>query len=435
MRRMRRSSFFLAVLFWLSSSTALANTDINGLFDARSTGMGATGVAYIDSAAAIPINPAALDQIGKLSLTLDTTVIVVQPQAPYIVTHPSVDGGTYQNYETIRFDRTVAPLFFLGGAYRLHERVVVGAAIYPMIGMGTTTKYRPAPELSPDLEIKTEVGAGLLEFGLPVSVRILDNLSLAAMWRITYMSQTAKQPVPGSDLGGLFLGPNGDPIYANLEVNGLNFGGLQLGLLYRPIRALRLGLTYRSKVVANGTGTTKSTDPTSGSSLELETRTSFTSPHIFRLGAAVSALQDRLLLAADFKYLMYAEAYKSIDTVVVMNGVPITNQTITKWKDAYTMHLGAEYAALPILRIRAGYELVTSATNKDYAQASMAPPGVSHAFTLGVGISVLDALSVDLAGVYIAYETRVEKATPNNAGPGLYGSNTGQIALSATYRM
>jgi long-subunit fatty acid transport protein len=150
---------------------------------------------------------------------------------------------------------------------------------------------------------------------------------------------------------------------------------------------------------------------------------------------AVSTLNDRLLISGDFKYLMYAEAFESIDTTVIMNGEPRTNHTITNWKDAYAMLLGAEFAALPVLRLRAGYELVTSATPEDYAKNAMAPPGVSHGFTLGVGLEVVDRLSVDVAGTYIAYETKVETATPDNAGVGTYGSNTGQIGLSATYRM
>jgi long-subunit fatty acid transport protein len=262
----------------------------------------------------------------------------------------------------------------------------------------------------------------------------LDNLSVAAMWRVTYMTQTASQPLPGTDVGGLIFGPSGDPLYAKLDVSGWNFGGLQLGVLYRPLSLLRFGLSYRSKVVANGTGTTTTTDPT-GNALELETRTSFTNPHIFRAGAALNLLQDRLLVAVDAKYLLYAEAYKTIDTTVFMNGIPITNQTPTHWKNAYSMHLGGEYVVLPRLRVRAGYELVMSATPKAYAQASMAPPGASHAFSLGLGIQVVDHLSVDLAGIYIAYETRVKTATANNAGPGVYASNTAQLALSASYRM
>ncbi|MET0385700.1 MAG: outer membrane protein transport protein [Polyangiales bacterium] len=421
--RLRLLSVALVLCLW--SSMASANTDINGLFDARSTGMGATGVAFIDSAAAIPINPAALDQIGKLALTLDATMIISQPQRVYVVTHPEAGGGTFQNYETIRFDRTSAVLPFLGGAYRIHERVVIGAGVYPLVGSGTTNKYRPAPELRPDLEVTNRSSTGLVEVGVPVSVRILDNLSLAAMWRATYLTTSATTPLapyvytPGAP----------DPTYASTEVSGWNFGGFEFGLLYKPVSSLRLGLTYRSKVVVEGTGTINA------AGMELDAIAPFANPHSFRAGAAFSTLEDRLLLAADFKYLLYGDAFKTIDTIVVMNGMESTRSTQTNWMNAFSVHLGAEYALLPIARVRAGYSVVQSATPKDYADARYAPPGYSHAFTLGFGVTVLEKLSIDLAGVYIAYQTRVETKTPNNAGPGLYGSNAAQIAASATFRL
>lgn len=423
---MRLRSLTVALICWLASSTVFANTDINGLFDARSTGMGATGVAFIDSAAAIPINPAALDQIDKLALTLDGTMIVSQPQRVYVVTHPTAGGDTYQNYETIRFDRTSAILPFLGAAYRVHERVVIGAGVYPLVGSGTTNKYRPAPELRPDLEVTNKSSTGLVEVGVPVSVRILDNLSVAAMWRATYLTTSSTSPLTSPYV----YTPGGpDPSYANTEVNGWNFGGFELGVLYRPAPFLRLGLTYRSKVIVEGTGSL------SAAGMMFDVTAPFANPHSFRAGAAVTALHDRLLLAADFKYLLYGEAFKTIDTIIVMNGMENTRSTPTNWMNTFSAHLGAEYAVLPIARLRAGYSLVQSATPEDHADARYAPPGFSHAFTLGVGIEVLERLSIDLAGVYIAYETRVETKTPRNSGPGLYGSNAAQIAASATFRL
>src|SRR6185312_6387881 len=144
--------------------------------------------------------------------------------------------------------------------------------------MGTQAEYRPSPDILPKLNIRTESAAGLLEVGVPVSVRILDNLSIAAMWRVSYMSQSATQPVSPD---GMVRDASGNPIYAKLDVNGWNFGGLQLGVFYKPVPSLRFGFTYRSKVAVNGTGTTTTTNPADGMTLKLDTRAPFTNPHIF----------------------------------------------------------------------------------------------------------------------------------------------------------
>jgi long-chain fatty acid transport protein len=422
-----------AVTLWVATAArgASANTDINGLFDARSTGMGGTGSAFISSAAAIPINPALLDQADKFTLTVDGTLLVAQPQSPYVVTHRSPDGGTYQNYESIRSERTLGPLFFLGAAYRVTDRIVVGAAFYPLLGMGTQAEYRPSPDLSPNLRIRTESAAGLLELGVPVSIRILDNLSIAAMWRLSYMTQSATQPVTPD---GMIRDANGNPVYAKLDVNGWNAGGLQVGVFYKPVPSLGFGFTYRSKVSVNGSGSTTTVDPASGAPLRFDTRAPFTNPHIFRAGVAWTTLQQKLLVAADFKYLLYEEAYKRIVTTVVMDGREMANETVTNWQNAYAIQLGAEYKAFETTAFRAGYTMVMSATPKDYAKAGMAPPGASHGISVGVGSTVIDNLSVDFALEYISYSVKVDKATPDNAGVGTYASNSGQFGVSATYR-
>jgi long-subunit fatty acid transport protein len=246
------------------------------------------------------------------------------------------------------------------------------------------------------------------------------------------MSQSATQPVSPD---GSVRDASGNPVYAKLDVNGWNFGGLQLGVFYKPVPSLRLGFTYRSKVAVTGTGTTTTTNPADGMMLSLDTKAPFTNPHILRGGVAWTTLQDKLLLAADFKYLFYAEAYKSITTTVVMDGMPIDTVTKTKWQNAYAIQLGAEYAAFSEVSFRAGYTMVMSATPKDYAKAAMAPPGPSHGMSIGVGLHVIDNVSIDAAVEYIAYSVKVDKATKDNAGVGTYASNSGQFGLSATYRM
>lgn len=197
---------------------------------------------------------------------------------------------------------------------------------------------------------------------------------------------------------------------------------------------MRFGFTYRSKVTVNSSGTTTTTDPTSGTALRLDTRAPFTNPHIFRGGVAWTTAQEKLLIAANFKYLLYAEAYKSITTTVVMNGREMANETVTNWQNAYAVQVAAEYKAFETTSFRAGYTMVMSATPKDYAKAGMAPPGASHGVSVGVGSTVIDNLSVDFALEYISYAVKVEKATPDNAGVGTYASNSGQFGVSATYR-
>ncbi|HMI84666.1 MAG TPA: outer membrane protein transport protein [Polyangiaceae bacterium] len=431
----RSGRLLVATWVLLAADTAFASTEINGLFDARSAGMGGTGAAFLDSAAAIPTNPALLDQIGQLTLTANAFLITAQPIAPYTVSHLDAAGQRYQNYETIRSPATTAVLPFVGGAYRVLDRLVVGIAAYPTIGQGTSARYRPAPDEFPQIELSNKASMGLFEIGTAASVRVLDNLSVALMWRVSHMSQDVSTPVPGGPPIGTLLDSSQNPIYANIDVKGFNFAGLQAGVFYKPLSNLRLGLTYRNKVVAEGTGTTTTKNPVSGEPLVIDTRTNFTSPHTVRAGVALSVLEDKLLLAVDFKYLMYAEAWKETETLTTRNGTTSSNVTPTYWKDAYNIQLGAEFKAGEMFRPRAGYVMATSATNAAYAQQLMAPPGVSHLVSAGLGIKIVDRVNVDFAAAYVVLQSRVETATPYNAGVGIYGSHAGEFSLSCTYHM
>jgi long-chain fatty acid transport protein len=428
---MKRSSLIAMILALTAANSAAASNEITGLFDARSGAMGGTGVAFLDSAGAIPINPALLDQIGKLTVSLNGLLFVAQPQAPYRVVHPNGMGGTYENYETIRSSPIFAPLFFVGGAYRLFERVVIGAAVYPVIGQGTSVSYHPSPELMPQLELTNKASLGMLEVGIPISVRLTDQFSVAAMWRVTYMTQTVSTPLPGMDAGGITLSAPHMPIYVDQDVTGVNFSGLQLGLLYRPARSLQLGLSYRSKITVDATGSTKLT----GMPTPIPTDAPFASPHAFRAGIAMRALDEKFLFAADVKYLMYAEAFKYVVLTTGTGATSMTVKTPAFWKDAFSAQFGGEYKVADQVRVRAGYILGTTATPDAYAKAFMAPPGISHSFSAGIGIKVLDAVEVDVAGTYIVLKSKVDVATPDNAGVGIYAAHVAQFSASASFHM
>ncbi len=431
---MRSYKWTAALLVLLGAGKASASTEINGLFDARSAGMGGTGVAFLDSAGAIPINPALLDQVDKLTLTLDFFYIVARPEAPYTIYHLDPSGRRYRTYDTIRSPGTGAVLPFLGGAFRLHDRIVVGAAVYPIIGQGTSAKYRPAPEELPELEVHNDASLGFVEGGIPVSVRILDNLSFGAMWRLTYMTQSVSTTIPAGPPAGVLLDSSGNPVFADIDVTGFDAAGLQLGVFYKPLPNLGLGFSYRSKVVVDAEGKTKTRNPLTNAPLELDTKTSFAYPHTFRAGVAVTLLDDKLLLAGDFKYLMYAEAFKTITTTTVRDGVPSDKVQPLYWYDAWNIQLGIEYK-IGVSRVRGGYIRATSATNPAYAVQLMAPPGVSHLGSVGFGVELFDHLSVDLAAAYVVLQQRIDTATVDNSGIGLYASHAGEFSLSGTYHM
>lgn len=436
-RASMKSSYLLALsLVLLCAHSASASFEINGLFDGRSLAMGGTGVAFLDSPAAVPTNPALLEQIKTLSVSLNAYLIASRRESPYTVYHLSDDGMTrYRTWDTFKFKRnSPAPIPFLGGAYRLHDRVVAGLAAYPLLGSGAEVSYRPAPEERPNLELKPFSRMFMVEFAPAVSVRVLDNLSLGVSWRVTYMSFVADEPFEDatSPVGVTLDGE--EPVYRNLNYSALNFKGVQIGLLYRPIPALRIGLSYRNKVVLEGEGTVKFSGVTVDSTQDVA------NPHAIRGGVAFSFLNDKALVAADFKYLMYKEAWKQTVIKIQRAGAPDeAYASPTHWKDAISALVGGEYKVIDLLALRAGYTLSTTGSNPKYISSSMPPLGLSHQVAVGAGIAAMDSLNVDLSLAYITAGGKVTKATydadgqPLNAGIGTYANTSYVGGVSVVY--
>jgi long-subunit fatty acid transport protein len=429
---------FVGVLLLVGAEGASASNEINGLFDARSLGMGGTGVAFLDSAAAIPTNPALLEQIGKLTLNANAFLLTGRDQRPYSIYHTEPSGSTLHTYETVLSGwRSWSVLPLLGAAYRVQDRVVVGLAAYPVLGSGSTSKYRPQPELHPDAVAENGGGALLLESAASLSVRITDQLSLGANWRATYLASSAKAPLPTpGQPPDVLIVPADDDVrgskdsvaHTNIDTSGWNLTGYQVGVLYRPISALRIGLSYRSNVVVDSEGHIKA----QGQSFPAKQR--FYNPASFRGGVAFTAFQDKLLVAGDLKYLMY-NVWKT-NTVKVKQGTKwVSNDQPANSTNAYNLHFGVEYKLSDIVRIRGGYVRSTTATPPDYALAAMAPPGHSHLVSFGVGVSALKQLTVDTAFAFVHAGEWVHEKTPYNAGPGLYTNETIQLSLSLIYHI
>jgi long-chain fatty acid transport protein len=126
--------------------------------------------------------------------------------------------------------------------------------------------------------------------------------------------------------------------YASLDLrNGSSpdYGmGVQAGIIYRPADSLSLGLTYISpqnvdhKHVADFDGDGR------GDTLKLE------SPQQIGFGAAYTAMEHKLLLEADVRWLNWADAngYKEFD-----------------WENQWVFSVGAQMEVMPKLFLRAGY--------------------------------------------------------------------------------
>lgn len=388
----------------LSPTRASASTELPSPYDARSVGMGGTGVATIHNGAAVYHNPAALHEVKVMAATVAFTPGVSSLSGP-------VEGPDTKVTSKAGF----VPLFLVGGAYRLADRLVVGAAFYPVGGFGAT--YDNVAALGGQ-QLKVQVAVS--EVSPVVTYSVLPNLAVSVGYRLTIVSEKMSTPV--ATPAGLAI--------ADVDMSGMSYFGVQAAVYYRPIDRLRLGAVYRSKVTASLDGGTTVAGARSDSSTKLS------NPHGFKLGAAFDAIPDRLLVALDLKYLLYSESSKEMVTTMSTPGGNVDSTQRLDWKNAFSGYFGLEFLAKPMLPIRAGYNLTTSATPKSRPSPLMMPPGIVHGPSAGVGLR-LAQLDFDLGGYYSLGKTSVsgsDLAPDAGVLPGEYGTTFWMVAVSATYR-
>lgn len=384
------------------ASAGLANPEPPAPYDARSVGMGSTGVAHVENATAVYHNPAELDGVAKGAVTGGFSPLFPQMRAP-------LQGPDSE----VKSTRSLGPLFFVGGAYRVHERVTVGAAAYPTMGFGAT--YEDVDALGGfDLSATLSV----IELSPAVAVAVTDWLALGAAYRISRFGYQADTPT----LAPSPPAPAGTFVATETELSDWNFLGLHLGALIRPAAHTRIGVAYRSKITAELEGTTTVADQ------ELDTSMEFSVPHVFKLGLAQGLAGERLLLALDLRYALFRDANEAL---VVRTEGSGDERAELDWKDSLGLYLGGEVRVVPDrFLLRAGYSLATSATPEETAMPVMPPPGLQHGAHLGAGVA-LGGLSLDLGGYYLFGGADAE---PDAGIPGRYRMDGILASLSATYR-
>jgi long-chain fatty acid transport protein len=403
---MRTAKFlsFGLVLAWLSNAAIVyANVEIPPAYDARSTGMGSSGVAHAQNGASIAYNPAAMQGVEKGAITLSFAPLLPQMSTPLLAPDTSVKSS-----------RSLFPAFLAGGVYRINERLAVGAAVFPTMGFGA--KYSNVPQLG-GLNVSATLAA--IEMAPGVSYALTDFLSIGATYRVTYMWLSMERPTADPNTGALFP--------TKISASGWNFLGAQLGLFAHATKSTHLGLTYRNKASVSMSGKTE----VPGASFD--TDVDFASPHTFKLGIAQQLLDNSLTLAVDFKLSLYKELSKELafKADVPQLGTQTTTMPLN-WKNTLGVYAGGEYRVDPQgPAVRLGYSVSQSATPSNYAQPILPPPGLQHAVHVGAGMTFAQ-LDLNLGGYYLFSSGKGNAPT---AMPGDYSLNAILIALGGTYRM
>lgn len=405
MRRNLLALFGSALTPLFLGELAYANIEPPAAYDARSVGMGSTGVAHVHNGASLYHNPAALGEVQSGAITATFSPLLPQTKGP--LTTPETEASS---------ERGFFPMFLVGGAYRVHPKLTLGLAAYPTMGFAST--YKNNAQLG-GLELSAKLAA--MEISPGAAYNLTDRIAIGLAYRLTYMTYGMHQPTAVPDAAG-----NLALVDTKVDVSGWNFLGIQAGVFAKLTDTTRLGLTYRNKVPVTMKG------DTTMAGQNLKTELEFSAPHSFKLGAAQSLLDDQLLIAIDLKMALYKNSAKSLAMKVDTPAGKQTNEIVLDWKNSFGVHAGAEYRFAPQgLRARLGYSLTQSATSESHPLAVLPPPGLQHSIHVGAGVSY-SQFDLDLGGYYLFGS---KHATPEGGVPGDYSMNAFLFGLGGTYRI
>ena len=381
----------------LFSSLAPANPEPPILSDGRSNAMGGVGVATNDYATSPYHNPAGLTAIESFGLTVSLQPVFAKLEAPF----PDLATMQSKQYES---EPIFAPLGALGVGFRVHEKVVVGAAAFVTSAFGAN--YKGAA-----LGNDASAHAFATEFQLPVSVSLTEDLSIGAAYRVTFARLSLE--VPG-------VLPPFTIVNTETTMTGWNFTGFSVGARYRISEAVRLGVAYRNKVVVDvdGERTYANGAPTEKQSSE------FPLPHTIKVGTEFRLLDKKLTLAVDGAYWVYSDSHDESPE----------NMRARAWDDSIGGIFGAEYWVSEQIPVRAGVNVYKTATNPASAIQFGIPPGMAYVIGAGSGIK-LAAVDIDLGVGYQIFAGETVTAADAPATPGEYSGSAFIGTLSANFRL
>lgn len=337
MKTLKQSLFMVACLGGVASGNAF---NINE-HDAKVTGRGGASAASNTDASSVIFNPGGIPVSEGTQVAIGASLYIAngsyEPQA----------GGAKTETDS---SPSVVPQFYLTS--RVHDMIAVGIGFHLPFGLAVSWP-----------ENHTQEG-------------VIQDQTLRTYFITPSVGVNLHKQVPGLSVGGGI-----DLVPATVELErAINFGdaegtavlggdafgvGGRIGVMYNPpsLKALKLGLMYRSKVKLDfdGTGDFDIAQPYRAQlPPDGDITTSITLPQSIAGGVAYSPVEN-LELEVNVVWINWAQAWKNDELRIDLAGTdamgePNFTAAPQKYNNTTTFRLGGEYALLEgKAAVRAGF--------------------------------------------------------------------------------
>ncbi|MGA3286922.1 MAG: outer membrane protein transport protein [Bacteroidota bacterium] len=351
---------------------------------ARAMAQGGAFAARASDPSAMYFNPAGLGFQGS-SIYLGTTFIM--PKVTFY--GPS---NLSLNDETKMVDQTFTPINIYG-TFELNDNIHIGLGVTNPYGLGTEWPANWAGQY-----ITQKIDLTSFFITPTVAYKVNDQLSVGAGLNYVTGKVTMKIGVP------IPFDTTHPIVNLDLSATGLGFN---VGIIYKLMPELSLGISYRSSVKLDASGTAKF-DP-NYTLLGLpngDATATITLPATGFVGVAYKAMEN-LEVEADYQYVGWS-SYKEL--AIGFKADPTKNEVMTKnYQDTYILRFGAEYT-MDDIQLRAGYLYDHSPVLTAYVDP-MLPDANRNGYNIGVGYKINEQWRVDAAYFFLKFDQRKAENT------------------------
>jgi len=390
---MKKFITFLTLVFM--SSTIFAGGYQVRLQGNKQTGIGLIGTPMIYGSSSTFYNPGSLPFMKK---KWDFDV-----GASFIFSNVAFQKAK-SNYQAKSENKTGTP-FYAYGAFKISHLITVGLGVYTPYGSSETWNDQWAGKL-----LIQNISLQAIYIQPTIAFNISDKVGIGAGF-VYAMGNVKMQRA---------LNYSGDS-YVNLDGKTTSIG-YNVGIFWKPIEKLRLGLDYRSAIkmsVVDGDATFKIPQSLQGTIPENNKfDAELPLPANLDFGLAVYAT-DKLLLSFELDYVWWS-VYDTLTFTFKDQGDLLNSNNPRLYKNTLIPRFGIEYDINKTILVKGGFYYDSSPTNENY----FSPETVSLntvAYTLGLSIMPVDGLSIDVSWLQL-FGRKAEKNYSPDKFQGTYQS-------------
>ena len=384
------SGLLFAIALALAAAPAQATNGMRMIgFGASQVGMGGASVALPLDAASVITNPAGMNELGAridFGASYFSPTVSYQAQEVGQVPHPGMAVGSVAKFDS---QRGASPVPAFGLVLPLGESVWFGLGAYGVAGMGVDY----AQNLYGGV---TYSSYSQMRFAPGLSWKLNEQVSLGLTANVMW-----------AQMG--FDAASGFGQVPHQVASAFGIGGT-VGAHYSPVEWFTVGAAYESKsFFQNFTFQIPqhtAADPQTGQPVTIPGGTdssTFRQPSSFTAGLATNPYKP-LMIAFDVAYIRWSET--NGENMPTFNPSSSAMRWNLDWSDQVVFKVGAQYEVTKKVALRVGYNYGKMPLNSARAFENIAFPAIAeHHFTGGVGLSLTDKFTLNLAVMYVPEAT------------------------------